>query len=311
MTVAAKAVIGAHYSSAPRVSYFNGCSQGGRQAITSAQRYPADFDGIVAGAAAWDTMRLHAARLELNRVMNRSSESAIPPSKYPLVHQAVLQACDALDGVKDDVLENPLACRVEFRTLQCNGDDSASCLTAPQVHSASAMLAHLMPGAELRWDVLGAPQPLGNAVTGMKNVKLADGAPLESSDPNLAPFFARGGKLLMWHGWADPQVTPQLSVSYYKDVVKTVGAQADDSIALFMMPGVYHCQGGPGPDRFDRMAPLEAWVERGIKPASIVAAHVTDGKVDRTRPLCPFPQVARWTGSGSTDDAANFVCAAP
>ena len=309
MTVAAKALIAAHYGDAPRFSYFNGCSQGGRQAITSAQRYPEDFNGIVAGASAWDTMRMHAARVELNKVMNRSDASAIPASKYPLVHQTVLQACDGLDGVKDGLVENPLACRVEFRTLQCKGDDAPTCLTAAQVHSANAMASFLMPGAELRWDVLGGPEPLGNAATGIKNVKMTDGAPLDSSDTNLSPFFERGGKLLMWHGWADPQVTPQLSVGYYRGVLDTVGAKAKESIALFMLPGVYHCQGGPGPDRFDRMAALEAWVEKGIKPARIVASHATDGKVDRTRPLCPFPQVARWNGTGSIDDAANFSCA--
>ena len=112
----------------------------------------------------------------------------------------------------------------------------------------------------------------------------------------------------MWHGWADPQVTPQNSTIYYNSVLKTVGKTADDSIALFMLPGVYHCQGGPGPDRFDRMAAIESWVERGTKPTRIVASHQTNGKIDRTRPLCPFGQVARWNGTGNTNDEANFSC---
>ena len=114
----------------------------------------------------------------------------------------------------------------------------------------------------------------------------------------------------MWHGWADPQVTPQNSTIYYNNVQKTVGRQADDSIALFMLPGVYHCQGGPGPDTFDRMAAIEQWVEQGRKPTRIIASKLQDGKVVRTRPLCPFGQVAKWNGTGSTDDAANFACVA-
>ena len=114
----------------------------------------------------------------------------------------------------------------------------------------------------------------------------------------------------MWHGWADPQVTPQTSTIYYTNVLKTVGRQAEDSIALFMLPGVYHCQGGPGPDTFDRMAALDQWVEQGKKPTRIIASKLQDGKAVRTRPLCPFGQVAKWNGTGSTDDAANFACVA-
>jgi feruloyl esterase len=197
--------------------------------------------------------------------------------------------------------------------------------------STGAVLAegHLWPGSELEWDVIGGPQPLGLAVSGLKNVayggawdpnsftpadiELADKADddlMDSNNANLKPFFDRGGKLLMWHGWADQQVTPQTSTIYFSNVLKTVGPSAEDSIALFMLPGVYHCGGGPGPDRFDRMAALEQWVESGRKPTRIVASHLTNGVVDRTRPLCPFGQVARWNGSGSTDDENNFACVA-
>jgi feruloyl esterase len=344
-TVAAKALLQAYYGRASAFSYFRGCSTGGRQALTSAQRYPQDFDGIVAIASAAYAMRNHGMRLVMNNVMNRSAGSAIPPDKYPALHDAVLNACDALDGVKDGVIENPTKCRVDVEKLACAGEDTRACLTAAQIESARAMMSpptdprtgavawegHLWPGSELRWQVLGGPQPFPNAVTAMKNLvhggdaqwsprtftaadidraDQADGDLLDASNADLRPFFERGGKLLMFHGWADPEVTPQTSTIYFASVLKTVGRRAEDSIALFMMPGVYHCMGGPGPDRFDRMADIEQWVEHGRKPTRIVVSHVTDGRVDRTRPLCPFGQVARWNGSGGTDDEKNFACVA-
>ncbi|AMY09480.1 Tannase and feruloyl esterase [Luteitalea pratensis] len=345
-TVAAKALLTAHYGRAPTFSYFRGCSTGGRQALTSAQRYPQDFDGLVAVASAAYAMRNHGMRLVFNNVMNRSAGSAIPAETYPIVHQAVLNACDALDGVEDGVIENPTKCRVDFETLACGGEETRACLTADQIESARVMMSpvtdarsgaaawegHLWPGSELRWDVLGGPRPFPNAVTAMKNLlnggdaqwdprtftaadieraDRADGELLDASNADLTPFFKRGGKLLMFHGWADPSVTPQTSTIYFTSVLKTLGRSAENAIALFMMPGVYHCAGGgPGPDRFDRMADIVRWVEHGRKPTRIVVSHVTDGKVDRTRPLCPFGQVARWNGSGSTDDEKNFACVA-
>ena len=345
MALKGKAVINAHYGSAPTRSYFNGCSGGGRHGITSAQRYPGDFDGIVAGAASWNSQRMDAARVAMNRIVNRTPESAIPASKYPAIHDAVLQACDGLDGVRDGVLENPNACRFDYASLACKGGDNLSCLTAPQVESAKALTSPLMhpktgavlfdarlsPGAELEWGTLGGPQPLDNALVRLRNitfkdpkwdprqfnaetdVELADrldAGLLASRNANLKPYFDRGGKLLMWHGWADPQVTPQNSITYYQNVRQTVGKQAEDSIALFMLPGVYHCDEGPGPDTFDRMAAIEQWVEQGRKPTRIIASKVVNGTVVRTRPLCPFGQVAKYSGTGDTKDAANFSCVA-
>jgi feruloyl esterase len=132
------------------------------------------------------------------------------------------------------------------------------------------------------------------------------------TDPNLQPFFDRGGKLLVYHGWQDPQVPAQFSVTYYNDVLKTTGAaSAGTSIQLYMMPGMNHCSRGPGPDTFDKMAAIESFVATGNAPAQIVASRLANGTVDRTRPLCPYPQVAVWNSSGSTDDAANFTCRAP
>jgi feruloyl esterase len=344
MTVQAKAIVQAYYGTGPRLSYFNGCSTGGRQAITEAQRYPADFNGIVAGASAWNAMRMHAARTVVNLMVNKEADHVIPPSKYPMIHSAVLDACDALDGAKDGVIENPTRCHFDYAILACKGGDGTDCLTKGQVASAKVMTSplkdpktgrvlyegHLWPGSELGWATLGGPAGYGNATTALKNIAFkdprwdyrtfdvstemerasqSDNGVLYSGDPNLKPFFDRGGKLLMYQGWADPQVTPQASVIYYSSVVKMVGNdKAANSIALFMVPGMNHCQGGIGTDTFDKVGTLEQWVEQGKIPTTILASHLTNGHVDRTRPLCPYPQVAEYKGTGSTDDAGNFIC---
>ncbi len=346
MTVQSKTLIQSHYGTSATLSYYNGCSQGGRQGLAAAQKYPEDFNGIIAGAAAWNSMSMHAARTGLNLVVNKDADSVIPPSKYPMIHEAVLNACDAMDGVKDGVIENPAKCNFDYAKLLCKAGDSAECLTKGQVESAKAMTSplkdpktekilyegHLVPGSELGWATLGGPQPIGLAISGMRNVVFrdqnwdyhsmdlekdidraakSDGGVLFSGDPNLKPFFDHGGKLLMYHGWSDPQVNPVNSVIYYNNVVKTVGKdKAANSIALFMVPGMNHCTGGPGTDTFDKVKVMEEWVERGHKPAQIPASHLTGGKVDKTRPLCPYGQVARYKGTGDTNDASNFSCVA-
>jgi feruloyl esterase len=345
MAVAAKAVATAFYGKPPAWSYYNACSGGGRHALTSAQRYPDDFQGIVAGAASWDQARLDAARIGINLTVNRTPESRIPASKYSMIHRAVLQACDAQDGVADGVLEDPRQCTFDYATLACRGPDGPACLTASQVESARVLTSpfkdpatgrtllesHLWPGNEPQWGVLGGSEPLTNSLQRVRNFHLKepgyefrlatiaadieravrmDNGLLASNDFNLKPFFDRGGKLLMWHGWSDPQVPAQHSVLFYSSVLKTVGPAAERSIALFMLPGVTHCGGGSGPDEFDKMAPITEWVEHGRMPVRIVAARVTGRTVDRTRPLCPFGQVARYSGKGSTDEAANFSCEA-
>jgi feruloyl esterase len=344
MTVRAKTILNAHYGSPTKFSYYTGCSQGGRQGLAAAQNYPEDFDGIIAGAASWNQMRAHGARVALNVIVNKDAESVIPPSKYPLIHEAVLNSCDALDGLKDGVIENPPMCKFDYAELACKAGDGLHCLSSGQVESARAMTSplrdpktgrilfegHLMVGSELGWATLGGPQPLALSTSGMRNVVFSDqkwdyhkmdlatdvdraaasdNGAMYSGDSNLKPFFDHGGKLLMYHGWNDPQVNPLNSVIYYENVLKAVGKnKAENSIALFMVPGMNHCSGGPGTDTFDRMKVIEDWVEQGQKPNEIVAWHVTNGQVDKTRPLCPYPQVAKYKGSGSTNDAANFVC---
>jgi len=341
-TVAAKAVAAAHYDARPSRAYFNSCSTGGRQALIEAQRYPEDFDGIVAGDPSWDQMRLYAARVALNVFVNRDPAAVIPPAKYPMIHAAVLNACDALDGVKDGVIENPAQCRFDFATLACTADDRADCLTKAQVETAKLMSSPIAdpktgavlhpgryyPGSELGWGGVGGPAPSGESWEGMKKIVFtpewdyhtikvpddveravrADKGLLYGGEPNLSPFFARGGKLLMYHGWADPLVSPDTSLIMYKRISDAVGAPAAKSLALFMVPGMGHCQGGPGTDVFDKAAAIDRWVESGQKPQSIAASHATSGVVDRTRPLCAYPSTAHYIGSGSTDDAKNFRC---
>ncbi|HEX4346624.1 MAG TPA: tannase/feruloyl esterase family alpha/beta hydrolase, partial [Vicinamibacterales bacterium] len=345
MTVAAKSLVQSHYDAAAARAYFNGCSTGGRQALIAAERYPADYDGIIAGDSSWDQMRLYAARVALNTFVNREPAAVIPPSKYGMIHDAVLKACDLHDGVKDGVIEDPARCSFDFATLACGAADRPDCLTKPQVETAKMMTSPIAdpksgvvlhpgryyPGSEIGWGGVGGPNPSGESLEAMRKIVFtpswdyhtivvpadidravqADNGLLNGGDANVSPFFARGGKLLMYHGWADPLVTPDASLIMYKRISDTVGRAATDALALFMVPGMNHCQGGPGTDVFDKVAALDDWVESGRKPASIVASHLTAGVVDRTRPLCAYPASAHYIGSGSTDDAKNFRCQVP
>jgi feruloyl esterase len=344
LTVAAKAVINAYYGSGPKFSYWNGCSTGGRQALTEAQKYPADYDGILAGAPAIYASRLQGMQVWASQTVHKDEASYIPPSKYSVIHNAVLQQCDALDGVTDKVLEDPTKCKFDPKVLTCKDADSASCLTARQVEAAARLYAGprdsrtgqplfpgLQPGSELQWNMLAGPQPMSLATDVYKylvlnnpnwdyktlnpdaDFPLAEKAirtNMDATDPNLQKFVDHGGKLLMYHGWSDPGIPPMNTVDYYKKVVGTLGgvSKTTNSIRLFMIPGMNHCQGGDGTDKFDGIGALSQWVEKGKAPERIEASHQTAGKVDRKRPLCPYPQVATYKGSGSTDEAANFVC---
>jgi feruloyl esterase len=347
MTVKAKAIVNAYYGGAPVLSFWNGCSTGGRQGITEAAKFPADFDAIVAGASAINWMRLMVARMALSMFTHRSEDSYVPPAKYALIHDAMLKICDSLDGVKDGVIENPTACHFDPKALLCKSADGPDCLTQAQVETVRALYAPvkdpktgaqvtpalLQPGSELGWAILAGPEPFRysvetykyvvykdanwdwhefNAATDIDLAIKTDNGLLDFTEPNLKPFFDRGGKLLMYHGWADPQVSAMGSINYFNDVVRILGSSVvGKSIELYMVPGMNHCQGGPGTDNFDKMGAIEEWVAKGTAPDKIIASHLTSGAADRTRPLCPYPQVASYKGSGSTDEAANFVCKAP
>jgi feruloyl esterase len=366
--VKAKAILHAFYGDVPQRSYFSSCSNGGRQALMEAQRYPEDYDGIVAGAPANYWTHLLANAAWDNLALFGEKDSYIPPKKLPAIQTAALAACDALDGVKDGVIEDPSRCHFDPAVLECQDAESDSCLTAPQVtalkklyaggrNSHGRLFPGYSPGGEAEsggWAVwITGPSPehslmytfstqfyknmvFDNAAwdyhtfNADRDTKAADdkqSGNLNAIDAKLNRFRARGGKLILYHGWSDAAIAPQNTIDYYDSVVAKMGAQqAAGFVRLFMVPGMQHCGGGSGtssfgqypgfsgdPDR-DMDAALERWVEKGVAPERIVAAKRKSdfdptSAVVRTRPLCAYPLVAHYQGNGSTDDAANFVCA--
>jgi feruloyl esterase len=285
-----------------------------------------------------------ASGVWMAQATHKDPASYIPPGKYSIIHNAVLETCDALDGVKDGVLDDPRRCRFDPGSLTCTDGDGPGCLTAPKVEAARQIYAGaknsrtgekiypgLEPGTELGWGlVAGGPGPLRVFDSHFKYLVVGDPSwnyttlnfdadiaradrldkdTINATDPNLKTFVARGGKLLMYHGWSDQLLAPRKTITYYDSVVATVGAaQVRNAVRLFMAPGMAHCAGGEGPSAFDPVAALEDWVEKGRAPEQITASRVRNGNVDRTRPLCAFPQVAEYKGTGSTDDAANVIC---
>ena len=344
--VQGKATVSALYGTAPRFSYFNGCSGGGRQAFMEAQRFPEDFDGIVAGAPGFNRTDGAFQSLGAMQATHRDPESFIPASKYPMLHQAALDACDAGDGLEDGLITDPRRCQFDPGVTACTGADGPSCLTPAQVVAArriyapvidpktgAEVFAGLEPGSELHWAAISGERPhqmyndLARFVVfedpnwdfrtldigeHLERARQADNGILAATSTDLKPFVARGGKLLMYHGWEDQNISPRMTVGYYAGVLDAMGKdQVDNAVRLFMVPGMGHCRGGDGPSSFDMLAALEQWREQGEAPAQILASKVTDGRVTRTRPLCPYPQVARYKGTGSIDRAENFACTAP
>jgi feruloyl esterase len=344
MTIAAKAIVQAYYERPPSRSYFSGCSTGGRQGLMEAQRYPADYDGIVAGAPANYWTHLIANGLWNLQEETKNPAIVRPAAKEALVHRAVLNACDALDGVRDGIIENPARCRFDPAVLLCHGDDGADCLTVAQVEgvrhmytttrnprTSAEIFPGLEPGSEAGWATFHGAGPFeyfkdvvfrdgrwdSSTLDLDKDVARADEydhGTINAIDPNLEPFFRRGGKLLMYHGWSDPGIPPANSINYYRSVAAALGGvdKISDSLRLFMAPGMVHCgmSGSDGANVFDTVAALEKWVEQKQSPERIVASHRTGGSVDRTHPLCPYPQVAVYV-AGDTTAAASFVCKSP
>jgi feruloyl esterase len=347
--VTAKAVLAARYGAGPKYSYWNSCSTGGRQGWVASEYFPEDFDGFVIGDPANPMTRLQAGGIWANLAVNKNEASFISPDKWNMIHKTVVEACDAKDGLKDGLVTDYRQCNFNADSLLCKSGDSADCLTAPQLVALKKVVAgaknprtgeSVYPGYPLGVAMLpgpvagkGHPDPSGPTTFQLlfqdasfdyhnfdfdKDIARSDelgNQLLNAVDPaKLQPLFARGGKMLLYHGWNDTAISPLISIQLYDQAVAANGGRekTDSEIRLFMVPGMNHCGGGEGPNAFDKMAAITDWVEHGKVPDQIVASHSgADGKVDRTRPLCPYPQVAKYKGSGSIDEAVNFVCAKP
>jgi hypothetical protein len=372
MTAVGKATAKAFYGDAPKHTYFSNCSNGGRQALVEAQRYPADYDGIIAGAPANYWTHLLGAALYNAQATTSDPASYIPMNKIPAIAKAVNAACDAQDGVKDGVLNDPRKCHFEPATLLCKTGDSDSCLTQPQVTTLKKLYdgPHFSNGEKFFPGYMFGAEDGGGGwglwITGTEPgkslifyfgvgfyadmlyqqkdwdykkanvdeaVAFADkkfAGVFNATDANLKSFESRGGKLIIYHGWDDAAISALNSINYYQSVVSKMGQKdADSFLRLYMVPGMQHCGGGPGTDVFGQAGfspindpqhhmylALEQWVEKGTAPSSIIASDLggnaepaPGAPVAKTRPLCPYPQVAKYKGSGDTNDAANFVCA--
>lgn len=363
----AKAILAAYYGKSAGHAYFDSCSDGGREALMEAERFPGDYDGILAGAPAnaWSTMLAGGAVLMQKLLAN--PDAYIPDRKLPFLQRTVLAACDMLDGVKDGVIGDPAQCHFDPQGLLCKGADAANCLTQPQIDSLKTLYAGvrdsqdklLWPGFsmgdETGWQpwILGeAPgasasalyvqnyfryiasgNPAFNILTAgeddlLRASKAAGAADLDATSPDLSGFHARGGKLILYHGWNDPAISPENTVSWYQSVEKQMGAEQTASfVELYMIPGMEHCLGGPGASVFGQLGlpttqgpkygifdRLENWVEDGSASGPVIATKYAAGNGGQTvftRPLCAWPKVARYQGSGDTASAANFACVAP
>jgi feruloyl esterase len=333
-TVQSKQLINTFYDRAPQYSYFKGCSTGGRQAVMAAERYPEDYDGIIAGALANRHIQMHTAGSARRINLARRPEQAIPDAKAKMVNAALMNKCDVL---KEGFLNNPRQCSFDLSSLLCKGADGENCLTRPQLQAVETFYGGLKNS---RGELIFSGQAIGNPLPALQSTTdftvsdtvriwgfqnadydwrtfdLDRDMPIINSkvgfvdavDPDLRAFKARGGKLLLYAGWGDTTITPENTVLYYENLLAEMGRDQGDFTRLFMVPGMGHCRGGAGPYSFDTIGTLEQWRERGVAPAQIMGRNPQSGLA---RPLCPFPQYAKYKGTGDLKDAANWACTAP
>ena len=335
MTLKAKQIVKAFYDRSPQYAYFKGCSTGGRMAVMEAQRYPDDYDGIIAGSLASRHIHMWTAGIERSISLSRHPERAITAEQAALVNNLVMNSCDTL---KEGFLNNPRACKVDFSSLKCqpsNGSTSA-CLTDAQMKTVDTFYGGVKNS---KGELIFSGQALGNPISAQQPsnqspggtfdlVRIAYNDPnvdwktfdldrdmkfldekigyVDAVNPDLSKFKASGGKLLLTHGWSDTGITPETTIWYYDSVLSKMGANQSDWVRLFMAPGMGHCGGGPGVNSFDSIGTLEKWVEKGVAPDTMMG--VGQGM---SRPLCPYPQYAKYKGTGDLKDASNWSCKAP
>jgi feruloyl esterase len=360
--VVGKTIIASYYGLAAKYSYFDGCSGGGGQSLREAEMFPEDFDGYIAGAPVFDFRgTLLALNWKMKAIQATPDTDIISLDNLALVGNAVLEACDAIDGLKDGLIGDPRKCHFDPVSLLCKKGNQTNCLTSDQVHAFQL----IYQGPRTTWGMQlfpglakGGETPdgfgSGDGWDGMINTPGSPSAEfilqdqflrylafrvdnpnydwntfnfnsdwqktdlmasiLDATDSDLSRFHKLGRKLLIYHGWSDETASPLRTLEYYRDVHNRLGSkQTADSIRLFMAPGMFHCDnGGPGPNTFDYISALERWVEKGVPPEKMLATHFDlNGNPDRTRPLCAYPKIAKYNGSGSIDDASNFSCVAP
>jgi feruloyl esterase len=373
VTGAGKQLAAAFYGAPVQHAYFDGCSTGGRMAMMEAERYPDDYDGIIAGDPAMD-YRSQIGRILVQKAQLSSPAAYIPASLLPMIDKAVAAQCDAKDGVKDGLVQNPATCHFKSEALLCKAGATADCLSAPQVQTLKTYLAPLRDSAGhaiypgMSPTDLAGPRGMPAWTIGLTDANLADTmapwgnkapagwnyarqaisywltmgpqvhmnaydadpvtgrigkdalrhfdavfAGAVTKDPaRLERFVEKGRKMIMYHGFSDPAISPFRTTQFYREFAARRGgyAKAQANVRLFMVPGMAHCSAGPGPEHFDTLTPLEAWVEKGIAPDSILATATFPGATKRTMPLCQFPEQAAYKGTGDINEAANWSCTA-
>jgi feruloyl esterase len=337
MTVKSKRLIAELYDPQLDYSYYKGCSTGGRQGVMAAQRYPGDYDGIIAGALANRHIHMHTAGSYRGIRLARHPEEALSEEKAELVNDSVMAACDTLG---EGFLNNPHQCTFDFSSLACDGSNAGLCLTEPELRTVETFYGGLHNSAgELIFSgqAMGNPIPPMQPNEGVPNPFAFDSIRIlgfqdedydwstfdldrdmpiidervgfvDATDPDLRAFKAHGGKLLLYAGWRDTGITPENTILYYESVLDEMGAGQDDWMRLFLAPGMGHCRGGPGVDTFDTLNALELWRESDDAPEEIAASNPETGM---ERPLCPYPQYAEYDGSGPLADASSWRCTAP
>ncbi|MGD8339604.1 MAG: tannase/feruloyl esterase family alpha/beta hydrolase [Gammaproteobacteria bacterium] len=352
MTAKSNAIVSNFYARPASYRYFNGCSLGGRQGLVEAQRFPDDYDGIVAGAPVNAYVDTRLTQVWAMQVVQPAlpGQSALDADALALVTATATAQCDTLDGVADNVLEDPRRCNFDPGRLQCGFASPGRCLSAAQVQAVRQMYAGpALPGAgrvapgfpvgsETGWSFALAAEPPEISLRFLRRVIFDDplwswrrfalatdaalareraGWLMDATSPDLARYRDQGGKLLLYHGWNDTNNPAEATITYYESIETELALRPNpysigtrDFARLFLVPGMGHCGGGLGTSRFDAQRAIENWVERGIAPDRIEAERVDDrGQIIRTRPLCPYPQTARYRGTGNSDRSGSFVCA--